>query len=189
MSTNIQVINQIALVRQSDSKFQCAIPENRRGVMVHRIEDGVDAESVAKFFKTFPKYTGGQMAYTFVILPSGIIEQALFLDEIGWHGREYSSSHWGVALIGDMRRKPATPEQIIALRWLVLSLTLFAGRSHLDVIGHSETARASADPHKDCPGRLLPMNKVRKWLYADACSLGIRRLQEAGIVAQGVTHV
>ena len=80
------------------------------GITIHRIGLSLVHDMIglaAAFRDTSPyaagAYTGGELPYSLLVLPSGDIEQGLALDDVGPHARKWSSPTIGVALLGDFR--------------------------------------------------------------------------------------
>jgi len=137
------------------------------------------------------KYTGGENPYTFYDEYDGTIAQALDLTDRGNHARRWNHSSVGVAVIGDMRKRPPTRAQYASLVELCADLSCALdidplGETELgqDVVpslaGHSELPGGSADPDKQCPGQWLPMDKLRLDVSNKIQAGGLQRLSAAG---------
>ena len=126
------------------------------GEVVHRIRvpGHQDAAEIARFDRQLPTL-GGKMAYTLVIRPSGLIEQALAFDRIGWHARGSSRTHIGIGCIGDFR-----DEQLAALMDVLTWCSHFRG-GVVNVFGHTEKQDATSYSGHDCPGVNVDMDAIR----------------------------
>jgi hypothetical protein len=133
-------------------------------VMFHRNDVGETAEEIVEWYKANAAEVGSPlMPYSFVIRRDGMIEQALPLEAIGPHGRDWNRHAIGVTLVGDFRtklKKPPSSSQIDASIWLLRRLFDYARRP-LKVVGHSISPGASkwGSAH-DCPGNLFPMQEI-----------------------------
>ena len=123
MATNIENI----IAEVYDGRYQHRAWEETQGIMLHRcgvnlvdkIVIGYDGRTVAKAFSgKLPEWevvatrTGKQNAYTVFVGSdcgpeeyNGKLWQALPMDEIGWHGRQFSAGYIGLAWIADPRVK------------------------------------------------------------------------------------
>ena len=159
-----------------------------RGIMIHRcgvdlvggFAIGYDALSICDAFTgrdprwpTVAKVTGRQNAYTFYIGGNtgpehfdGKIWQALDIGEIGHHGRRFSASHLGIALIGDFRKRPPGEKQWDSAIDLCSDLCLYLGILASRVVGHGEVKhahggeKAPGEPAA-CPGDFCVMDAMR----------------------------
>jgi hypothetical protein len=142
------------------------LPEERRGVCVHRIllPGCDDAVAIADAFKdgspyAAGSYTGREQPYSLLVWPDGRIEQALELGEYGPHAGVGNANREliGVGAVGDFRKDPPTVAQYGSLVALCALLCAWVGRVY--VTGHTEI------PHdwrgKECPGRHLDMDILR----------------------------
>ena len=147
-----------------DGKDRPLDVNRRRIVIVHRSGMGDDAVAISRAFQAPGEAgdaTGHQMPYTFVITRDGAVEQALRIGDYGPHALSWSIEGIGVALVGDMREEPPTGYQRQSLIRLCSTLGRWLGGSTV-VWGHDELVNASRDPNKECPGRLLCMDALRR---------------------------
>lgn len=148
-----------------DSIAECQDPEHKlretpwRGEVIHRFGvPGIhDARGIAAFDR-LQMGLGGKMAYTIVIQPHGVIEQALPFDRIGWHAKGHSRDRLGIACIGDFRRDLMPEEQYAALVKLLTWLSLEKG--YMKFNGHTLMENATNYPHHECPGSKLDMERL-----------------------------
>lgn len=170
-----------------DGRYTPMAMHEQATIWIHRIglNLGTTAAELAAFFVDGPgsDYTGGHFPYHYVVTLERV-EQALPLDERGAHARRFGNAHGiGIAVCGDFRAAPPTPQQ---LAWTVelcaellpaltpmSSVTEAAIPWHLrrgvPVYGHGEVpqaAGADAKTHPDgayaCPGRHLDMDGLRR---------------------------
>lgn len=175
---DLQIIDVIDEVY--DGKDQVRDANKIQGIMLHRC--GVDLKwgnvlgytgpDVARaFIGKDPKWlevakaTNNQNAYSIMVGSdlgppdaNGKVWQCLPLDEIGWHGRQYSDKYVGFSWIADPRHKPLSPE---AWDSMVEVCTRFCLAQAWDpyrcIKGHGEVKKAhdgSKAPGKTnaCPG-------------------------------------
>ena len=168
-----------------------------KGVTVHRVgEDhetgitlGSDAIAICDHFTgrdaTYPEVkqtTGGSNPYSIIIGKLGQRWQCLPLSDVGHHARRWSYLTIGVAVIGDPRHEPLTPEQHWALVDTCVILAGMPGSSSRVIRGHDERKGASRDPRKECPGRLLDLAELRREVELLLLDDWRRRAHEAGLV-------
>jgi len=175
----IQIVNRIAECLDSTHTLRPR-GDNTEGEVIHRWSiDGADAKSIADIERTMPAL-GSRMTYTFVVRPHGLIEQALPLDVLGWHAKGYSRTWVGIVCVGDFRHHPMPPVQYDSLVDLLAMLS--QRRGSINVRGHDQLDGGSADPNKECPGRLLSIpdlhESVKLWLRSQATNT----LAQAGVV-------
>ena len=141
------------------------------------------ALQIAKLFHANPDWTGSNiMPYTFVICPSGLIEQALDLRVISPHAWHRNTDTLGIAVIGDHRKEQPPSPQVDALVAICCAFVDWLGSSVQDVVfGHDELPEGSSDKTKECPGRNLPMHVVRLEVHELLRSRGHKTLIQAGV--------
>ncbi len=146
------------------------------GVVVHRIEVSQEdplfldtPAEVARFFREHPvgqRATGGSMPYPLLVDAAGTVTQTVPLWRVTPHARTYNATTVGVGVIGDFRARPTTPPQYAALVLVCASVLAELGLSADGLHGHDELSGGSADPNKECPGRHLPMARLREDVLA-----------------------
>lgn len=155
-------------------------------ILVHRCEDGDNAEQIAKFFRDNPKWTGGAMGYHIVITPSGEIEQAVAFDRRAPGARAANGVGIQVALARLTLTSKATEAQEVALVDVCIDLCEYIGFKRAVICGHTDYPGASADPTKVCPGPGIDLNMIREHTMAWACSMPTdesrEHLEEVGYV-------
>ena len=131
------------------------------GETVHRIKvpGHNDAAEIARFDRQLD-VLGNKMAYTLVILPTGLVEQALPFDVIGWHARGYSRTHIGIGCVGDFTLEAMPNEQLESLMKVLWWCSTYRG-GVVDVFGHTERPDASNYTGHDCPGVNVDMDAIR----------------------------
>lgn len=163
-----------------DGKDQQRDWQATTGIMLHRcgvnlVDNkvlGYDGQSVAEAFigkrkewLDVAKATGNQNAYSLMIGSDcgpgeydGQVWQCLPLDEIGWHGRQFSKGHIGVAWIADPRVKALSQKAYAAGVDLCAMLCAARGwdpykavRGHGEVAGSHDGSKAPGKPNA-CPG-------------------------------------
>lgn len=138
------------------------------------------------------RYTGGETPYTFVVDRAGDWWQGLRLADTGAHARRWNSAAVGVAVLGDFRKIPPSPEQLSgllaglvdlcqALRVDPLGRRRLRGALVRELSGHDELPGGSADASKACPGPLLDMDSLRADVAALTRARAVNRLLELGI--------
>lgn len=142
------------------------------GVVVHRIEvsqeDPTYEDSVsdtARFFlehEVGVRATGGAMPYPVLVLKTGEVVQTLPLDRVTPHAKAHNPTTVGVACIGDFREAPPSAPQYEALVLTCASLLHQLGLGVEALAGHDELSGGSSDPEKECPGRGLGMEGLRR---------------------------
>lgn len=135
-------------------------------LIIHRIEINhadysPDASGVTCFFETGPggEYTGGKMPYHYVIDQAGETIQCVEHSVSTPHARSYNPKSIGIAVYGDFRKEPPTHAQLFAL--VKLLTTLADCYPHARIAGHTELPNASSDPNKECPGKYLPVGRIK----------------------------
>lgn len=179
-------------VKVQDLIEYCEPPRKRRSraqslVWIHRIGEvcGRSVSEIARFFISGEgaPYTGGNMAYHYVVL-GDCVQQALPLEEQGYHARRWGNAHGiGVAIRGDFRFDRPTPLQWAMAASLCADLVpLLRPHSYevrdllpnhlrygLPVVGHGEVRGTfSRSSEKDqpngrnaCPGQHWDMRTFR----------------------------
>lgn len=137
-------------------------------IMMHRVDEGEDAISVAAWFAKNGIASGAgttNMPYMFVITRDGRIQQTAPLAFVTPHGRSWNPRSIGVACIGNFRKNqkggaPPTSQQLDAAAWLCRRLWDYFGKP-LKVVGHSSSPGASKwGAAHNCPGDLFPLDSV-----------------------------
>jgi N-acetyl-anhydromuramyl-L-alanine amidase AmpD len=125
-------------------------------VVLHRIQDG-SPEFLAEFFSDPQWKTGRRMPYHFVISSSGVVSQCVSLSIKAPGAIKLNPAGIQVALEGDFRKKAPSVAQALAVADLVTEL--LSWKPTLRVVGHTDSAGASNDANKICPGKhLVPAN-------------------------------
>lgn len=150
--------------RCSDGNTSHRLLSGITGIMLHRIGTsiGSNGEEITQSFKNtkYPNagyWTGGKMAYTFVILPNGMIEQTKPLTIVTPHARKYNKTYIGIACIGDFTKEKPTSQQWRAAALLCAALPKKLGNESLPIVAHTKLPEASSDSSKECPGAFWPM--------------------------------
>jgi len=140
----------------------------------------VDAVGMAYCFATHVdlRDTVGRMAYSIVVTPSGVVEQAVPLSKYTPHARRWNRRSIGVAVMGDFRNHPPTTEQEFALAWLVPALACYYGAK---VVRHDDLPGSSSQKGKVCPGRFLNVEGLAAWTRTGAQF--VKSLEPWGFVA------
>lgn len=165
----------------SDGRTRDIALRLRRALIIHRSGMGETAADISQAFQDREgeagRCTGWQMPYTFVIRKDGTIEQALRVGDYGPHARAWNVTAIGLALVGDFRQHPATPEQWQALvDFCTLTCSWLGGVS--TIFGHDEVQGGRKDRAKECPGEYLDLAYLR-----DEVTAGYRyALDSAGVV-------
>lgn len=154
-----------------------------QGVTLHMfaVLDIHDAAGIARFFRDNPEWTGGQMSYTYCIQPSGLIELALPILEMGPHAMRWSLPTIGVVCLGDFNKHTPPPPQWNACVDLVAEIGLALGTS--DIRGHTERPNATRYPRKNCPGKLFDLDVFRAQVRQIQSDAAIQRLETAVVRA------
>jgi len=202
MAKIINIIDQVY-----DGKDQERDWTKTKGIMLHRagvnlVDNkvlGYDGLSVAKAFigqapewEAVAKATNHQNAYTLMIGSDcgpaeydGKVWQCLPLDEIGWHGRQFSRGYIGMAWLADPRVKPLSKPAWNAAVDLCADLCLARGWDPYSKIkGHGEVSKShdgSKAPGRvnACPGLSSTMlNVFRDDVGVIMRERGLRRLAD-----------
>lgn len=136
---------------------------------IHRCGVGAKASDIHLAYRDTTRfaagyYTFGKFPYHFLITREGTIEQCLPLSYNAPAALK-SLNTYGIhiALVGDMRKTPASHEQEVALIQLChLLQNAYAWK--LEVRGHTESPGSSLDPNKECPGKKLDLDHLREAL-------------------------
>jgi N-acetyl-anhydromuramyl-L-alanine amidase AmpD len=156
---------------------------NRQGQVVSNL--GRKAEEICGRFISDPevaKYTGGELAYTFIIEEDGTIKQCLPIDDVGQHAKRWNATALGVAVVGDFRYEEPTPQQHTALVDLLVALAQAWALDPMEAVkGHSELPGGSSTPEKRCPGPLLDMHSLRAEVRDFMRDAARQKLSEAGL--------
>lgn len=153
------------------------------GITVHHFAvPGVhDAAGIARFYRANPRWTGGQMPYTFVCTPHGSIEQALPIQEVGPHALRWSEPTVSVVLIGDYSLRP--PADVQWQPCVDLCAGLAAALDVADNIeGHTDRPNATRSTSKHCPGLQFDMNKFRVEVWEAMRESAIQRLANNTVI-------
>ena len=142
------------------------------GIVVHRIEvsqeDPGYQDSVTDTIRFFREHeigvraTGGAMPYPILVLKTGEVVQTLPLNRVTPHAKAHNPTTIGVACIGDFRDSSPSEEQY---QGLVLTCASLLNQLSLGVevlVAHDELTGGSSDPDKECPGRGLCMDALRR---------------------------
>lgn len=172
-------------------------------VLVHRIDPeemgrnlgiSIEMSSVglsAAF--TDPRTKIGKMAYSILVKPDGVVEQALPLSYVSPHGKRWNFRAVGVAFMGNFTHEEPTDMQVTAGKW-VLRLLVQAfcppsftvmdkdGKIYPCLMGHTEAPGSFGDPTKVCPGQYLPMDELRQSVLTGLCINPTEHLDSAGLV-------
>lgn len=178
----MRVIDQTAAVArlQPSSSKPYRIDHMGRKVVVHRFGPTIqnrkldNALDVAREFARVGKfepgsYTGGRMAYHFVINAGGKVYQALPLSTIGAHASGHNKDSWGVAVLQDLRHSEITYDAEAALMELCSALMIYSslslGSGGLHIHGHHELmGPQSPDPQKACPGGGVKLRDISDYV-------------------------
>ncbi len=147
-------------------------------IVLHRIEDD-SPEVLAKFFSDPQWNTGRRFPYHFVISSSGVVAQCVPLSVKAPGAKKLNPAGIQVALGGDFRKKPPTVAQALAVADLVTEL--LSWKPTLRVVGHTDSAGASNDPKKICPGKHLVAANVKLAAGVNLDKQRARRLEQLGI--------
>lgn len=206
---NLKVIDIIDQV--FDGKDQERDVGRTKGIMLHRC--GIDLQyghvlgytglEVAKAFigqkpewAEVAKATNNQNAYTVMVASDlgppdvdGLAWQCLPLDEIGWHGRQFSRDFIGFSWIADPRKKPLSPDAWEAMTELCARMCTArswdpyqAVKGHGEVSGSHNGSKAPGKPHA-CPGLTQKqLNVFRDDVSVRMRQTGLLSLADAGLV-------
>jgi len=116
-------------------------------------DDKLTGPLLAKAFKDLRLGTTGCTPYHFLITYTGI-DQLLQLSVRGAHARAWNDRSIGIAVVADEDNK-VPPLQSQRDNLIALLRVLYPINGGLEIVGHTQLAGASADPHKVCPGPLL----------------------------------
>jgi hypothetical protein len=131
-------------------------------VIVHRNSVGENVDEIYKFFKENPNYTGGKIPYHFFVYKDGTIVQTIPLSKIGFAALAANAGGIQVCGVGDFRTLAPSVKQYESILWIVTQLCKWIGRPV--AFGHDEIPEAMGDEKKVCPGHLINMNEVRKFV-------------------------
>ncbi len=124
-------------------------------VVLHRIKN-VDLVELCKLFADRATGTGGRFPYHFLIWKNGAVDQCVPLSIEAPGAGVANETGIQVALAGDFRKAPPTPEQFEALHTLCSDLVRW--KPKLRLVGHTEDKARTADDKKICPGEhLVPL--------------------------------
>lgn len=177
----MKIVSRIA--ECADGKARNVLLSKRHRVILHRCTGGDGAIQIAEFYRTNPgaaAATGGEMPYHFVINRAGDVEQCLKMTDYGPHARAWSVSGFGVALVGDFRHERPNVSQWQSLGSLCVALCKLWGEPA--IFGHTELADASTDPNKQCPGRNIDIELLRRYVAQRMAVDAKHDLVEAGAV-------
>lgn len=206
MPTIINIVDQVF-----DGKDQERDWTKTKGIMLHRAGVnlkagkvlGYDGLSVARAFigqvpewEEVARATNRQNAYTLMIGSDcgpaeydGQIWQCLPIDEIGWHGRQYSKGYIGMAWLADPRVKPLSRPAWNSTVDLCADLCLARGWDpYAKIKGHGEVPKAhdgSKAPGETnaCPGlSKRELNVFRDDVDSIMRERGLVRLAESGFI-------
>jgi len=162
------ILNRIAEVQAPNSR---ALPRPLRHVVVHKTslsqiephnprpvpDADLDVVTLAAAFCRGPmaSYTRGLFPYHILVLPSGVIEQALPLDIQAAHAGAHNAYSLAVAAVGE--HGPLTDSQQRALIVVCADLMRL---ERVSLAGHIDLPDASRDPRKICPGPHIHMREL-----------------------------
>jgi N-acetyl-anhydromuramyl-L-alanine amidase AmpD len=104
--------------------------------------------------------TGQRIPYHLLVRRDGDVDQMISLGRRGAHARGKNWCSWAVAIAGNTDEAPVSVKQwdaLIDVLWLLAGL-----HPELQIVGHTEIPGTSGDPNKQCPGRHISMDSVRK---------------------------
>jgi len=151
---------------------------------------GRTAEEICEAFLHDPavaKYTGAEIAYTFIIEEGGTIKQCLPIDEVGAHARRWNEPGIGIALVGDFRHEhPSEPQYNAMIDLLAELARAWAMDPRRDISGHTELPNSTSSPGKTCPGSMISfdssgMDGVRAEVVRIMKDTARLQLLEAGV--------
>lgn len=185
------------LIKQvNDGRKRLLDPTKVNKLIIHRVGKNLKAkrpvdwgdgatEIIPRLMSEAGKSLGYQVPYTFFIREDGGIEQTLGLYEYGPHAAKFNATGIGIAVIGDPRVKEPTVEQYKSLIWVCAVIADVTGIPISNIYGHTELPNASRDPTKECPGKHLPMDRLKHDVRARRDALRRKRLWEYGISYAG----
>lgn len=142
-------------------------------LVIHRTIGNTAVESIAEFKKVGKfeagSYTGGIYPYHFFLPYYGDPVQCLPLGRVGPAAlQKLNNEGIHIALAGDLRVKPPSDGQVVKLHQLCASIQA-AFNYRLKIIGHTEdeelaNLKGSMDPTKVCPGKMLNLNALRRYV-------------------------
>lgn len=184
----VKIINQI-------DKSSGLAPRTRKlekisKLVVHRIGASVGRSGleVSDAFRDTSKYapgsyTGGQLAYHFIIREDGTVDQCLRLRDVGLHAAKFNTCSIGIALVAThetFTKYAPTPEQWESL----ISLCRLLAAPGVTIHGHTELGRdATSDPTKDCPGPMVDLDTLRSEVASLAVASAVEAAEGAGVTA------
>lgn len=152
------------------------------GIALHRINCGEDAAAICEVLKKDPNVRG--MAYPFVIIPNGTIQQARPLTTVTPHSRGYNHSTIGIANIGDFTVHEPTHEQWISSISLCSFLSTYLLQMSIEEIkGHTDRPNASKDGDKVCPGRYWDMVRFKTLVRSRMREVAMAEMMINGVIA------
>lgn len=165
------------------------VPASVRYVVVHRIslalktDDNpypipdhlLDGPALVGRFARPALGTGGACPYHVLVRYDGTAEQLIPMSVMGAHAVNYNGCSWGVACVGDTRKRPLRDRQWEALREVCRRLAVHNGG--LDIVGHTSLSNGSHDPGKVCPGEYLSVDALEREV-ASSLPDGWQRLSE-----------
>lgn len=134
-------------------------------------DDMLDVQLLANAMRDPYFATGGRLAYHFLVLRDGRVQQGIALWHRGAHGIVANSCSWAIATVGDFRTEPLTqPQEDSLARLAALLLPCNGG---LRGVGHGDVREAYGD-HVDkspggidaCPGKFLNVEHICFRAYA-----------------------
>lgn len=132
-------------------------------LVIHRSGVGSPKDAGKVFFEDEANGTGGKYPYHFYVPVVGAVQQAALLQDATPHAREYNRCSIAIAIEGDPRWQKLPKDQYARLVELLVWLSMFFGWSPrtAKIVGHTSLPKASGDPKKVCPGKYLPMRRLR----------------------------
>lgn len=135
---------------------RCTVPGVDKSDGMHRAYHDMSTRQSAG------SWTGGKVPYHSLYVP-GARELKVFLPH--WakspHARSWNAAGYGLAIYQDFRASVPSEKTWLDLLQIVDTLTGLWDIPVEAVAGHTEHPGASADPHKDCPGRFFDLERFR----------------------------
>lgn len=168
MRVKRQIVSNVADFRKRDVSDIDTIIIHRSGPWPKQYGNPQTVADLEPIFADKTLGTGGKLPYHFLYNPDqDLFYQGIPLDRIGPHAAAWNEQSIGIAVLRDLRHRPLEPLPLMTLvlftsllkRWLVdEGLPGF----HVQVAGHTELKGSTKDLTKECPGRQLDMEYMRK---------------------------
>ena len=120
------------------------VPDNRLRAF-HIVYTFVDCEILKPI-------TGGSIPYHVLLKPDGSVEQIMPLSEKGAHARGYNNKSIGLAVVGHLDDRMATPEQFAQFGNVVASIRVLVPQP-LKLVDHDWTLEQIGEQPKGCIGK------------------------------------